>query len=153
MTFNFQEWFSNEVYFTYYQAPTVLAIIPKEGPLKGGNTVIVIGRNYKFSKSIKCRFGNQEVKGKFVNDKEIKCIVPQYTKPGLVPFSISISPNIWSGGRISYNYLQQPELISVSPICGDYDGSTEIFITGKNFFKGFLFFWRLKNKQKFFFEI
>ena len=72
ITFNGQEWFNSSVAYFYYVAPLVLSIIPNSGPLKGGNIISIIGRNFKYSKKILCRFGDITTKGKFVNNHKIK---------------------------------------------------------------------------------
>ena len=136
MTFNNQEWFSNEVYYHYYLAPLVLYIDPNNGPIKGGQVVIVHGKNFTKSPKIICQFGKYHTLGKFLNTHEIKCITPKTNHPGKVYFRISCHKGIFSGGNIIYTYYENPIISSIHPDCGLIYGSTEIFVKGKYFIKG-----------------
>ena len=111
-------------------------MIPKHGPIHGGNKIIVTGRDFQRSYNIICKFGKYKTRGFYINNHLIKCLVPKVNNPGKYRFSVSFKNGIFSGGNVFYTYFHTPEVSNIYPLCGPAEGSTQITITGKHFLKG-----------------
>ena len=96
ISLNDQQYSDNNVIYRYYRRPTLYYITPREGPIKGGTVVTAVGQNFGDTKEITCKFGDQKVPGVFKSQREIECIAPQTDKPMSVPFSISLSMDMYS---------------------------------------------------------
>ena len=132
ISLNDQQYSDNNVIYRYYRRPTLYYITPREGPIKGGTVVTAVGQNFRDTKEITCKFGDQKVPGVFKSQREIECIAPQTDKPMSVPFSISLSMDMYSPS-VPYLYYDEPQVLGIGPSCGpDYE-LTQITVFGKNF--------------------
>lgn len=86
----------------YYNAPKVQSITPAYGPVKSPNneTVDIIGKNFNCPDGNECkdlyvRFGDPDngilVKGEKVGEDRIRCGVPKYTKPDVLPVEVTFN--------------------------------------------------------------
>ena len=82
--------------FTYYDSPHITSISPSFGPLKSRthNTMIISGTNFVCQEppcnQVKVRFGNPPDNaiyepGELLLDGTIRCQIPMYTKPDVLP--------------------------------------------------------------------
>ena len=86
LSFNSQQWSSTGVTFAYYASPVVLShISPVCGPISGGTSVTLHGKNFTNTKEITCRFGYQRtgyffrhsvVSGTWLDKERIICVSP-----------------------------------------------------------------------------
>ena len=133
VTFNNQEWTHNGILYHYYLAPYVVKLVPNIGAVEGGNNVTVIGANLKNTSEIKCRFGDHIVKGQFINETAVRCVVPRLERVGSYDFGLAIEKDHFSGNQIKYLAIQKPVIQSISPTCGPTTGGTQIAVHGENF--------------------
>ena len=57
ITLNGVEYTEDEEIFYYYKPPFLFDVVPQEGPLKGGTSVILTGSGFEDTGDIKCDFG------------------------------------------------------------------------------------------------
>jgi len=127
ISLNDQQYSDNNVIYRYYRRPTLYYITPREGPIKGGTVVTAVGQNFRDTKEITCKFGDQKVPGVFKSQREIECIAPQTDKPMSVPFSISLSMDMYSPS-VPYLYYDEPQVLGIGPSCGPDYGLTQISV-------------------------
>jgi hypothetical protein len=132
ITLNGVEYTEDEEIFYYYKPPFLFDVVPQEGPLRGGTSVILTGSGFEDTGDIHCDFGGVKTKGIFRSASQIECIAPKYHTPGFVDLRISLKVNLWSSA-IPYVYYEDPEVHSIGPTCGPDTGYTQIEVHGKNF--------------------
>jgi len=82
--------------FVYYESPHITGITPSFGPLKSktSKTMTISGTNFVCQdppcKDVKVRFGNPPLNaiyetGELMDDGTIRCKIPMYTKPDVLP--------------------------------------------------------------------
>ena len=59
ITLNGVEYTEDEEIFYYYKPPFLFDVVPQEGPLKGGNEIILTGSGFEDTGDIKCDFGGE----------------------------------------------------------------------------------------------
>eukprot|EP00941_MAST-03F_sp_MAST-3F-sp1_P003443 g3443.t1 len=93
ITNNGQDYTLNEMPYWFYEDIKLERITPVSGPATAAGTkVTVYGRNFVNSTSLACRFGNYEVPGEFISNKEVNCYTPQ-SDTGLSWKDISVQAN------------------------------------------------------------
>lgn len=125
---NNRDWSDDEVPYFYYKPSKITNIEPKEGPTRGGTTVMVFGIDFTPGKKIICKFGDIKTRGKFISIGQIKCLAPKVTQPGFVPISISYEgeDSKFQSETMDYLYYVTPELTAIEPTCGPVTGYTQI---------------------------
>jgi hypothetical protein len=128
--------------FEYYEAPEVSAIMPHFGPVKNPNneTVIISGTNFICPKDdcsqVTVRFGHDDaliyMPGIVVDNQHIKCSVPKYTKPDVLPVEISLDGNDYTNNGITYGFFDA-YLLEVHPRLISKLGGTPITLSGFGF--------------------
>ncbi len=119
---------SNFLYFYYISPPIVTELDPNSGSVFGGNTVTFTGFN--LLTSINVSFGGNNATPTIINDSTIQVVAPAGANPGSVPVVITSAGGVASG--FTYNYIDAPTVISLSPVSGPADGGTSVTITGTN---------------------
>lgn len=120
---------SNSLSFYYIPPPIITSINPLSGPVAGGNTLTINGLNLSTSSSI--AFGNNNAVPTIVSDSTITVIVPAGSESGGVPILLTAVGGIASG--FTYDYLDAPTIVSLTPTSGQTVGGTSVTITGTNF--------------------
>ncbi len=134
ITLNNQEFTRDGNIFYYYRPPFVYDIEPLMGPVAGGTEVHVHGSNFEDTGTIRCKFGDHIVPGKYVNVNELLCVSPRTDKPGYVPFQVAVHEDDFSSADIAqFLYYDTPMINYVEPTCGPERGYTQITIYGQNF--------------------
>ena len=64
------------------------------------------------------------VKGKFIDYNHIKCISPPASKPGRIPLTVALEGNKFSTLSVYFLYYKVPNIYSITPMCGPFDGLT-----------------------------
>ncbi|WP_427138360.1 IPT/TIG domain-containing protein [Psychrobacillus psychrodurans] len=125
--------------FNYYAIPTITTVSPAEGPLEGGNTVVINGTNYLRGAVV--YFNGVEAPTSFSSATLLRATVPTASVSGVVTVKV-VNPDQSSVELIdSYTYLAPPpppeiELISLSLTSGELKGGLNTILTGKNFARG-----------------
>lgn len=105
-SYNHQDWHSildeGKTYsYVYYNAPRITNINPSYGPVKSPNnqTIDIKGQNFvcpdNNCNDLTVRFGDPAaaiyVRGEKVADDTIRCVVPKYTKPDVLPVEVTFN--------------------------------------------------------------
>ena len=125
--------------FSYYAIPTITSISPAEGPLEGGNTVIINGSNYL--RGVIVYFDDVEAVTNYSSATMLRATVPAASKNGVVTVKV-MNPDQTTAELVdSYTYLApaplpKVELTSLSVTSGELTGGINTILTGKNFVRG-----------------
>lgn len=57
--------------YYYYRPPFLFDVEPRQGPVRGGGTVTVMGTNLNNTEKVTCRFGHTEVPARLKSTSEI----------------------------------------------------------------------------------
>ncbi|MED1915769.1 IPT/TIG domain-containing protein [Bacillus thuringiensis] len=121
-------------------APEITTIMPNSGLLKGGETVVIDGKNFK--NGLKVFFGSVEAKVQTLyTDTKITIIAPAGTVAGEVDVKV-VNPDQQQAVKIKgYNYLETlpavaPTITKLTPNSGPTEGGTAVYIDGKDFVEG-----------------
>lgn len=125
--------------YSYYAIPTITSVSPNEGPLEGGNSILVNGTNY--IKGATVYFNGIKAETTLVTAGVLRATAPAADKSGLVNIKVVNPDNTNAELQNGYNYLTPPpppevELISLSVTSGQIIGGDSILLTGKNFERG-----------------
>jgi hypothetical protein len=96
ISLNYQQYTDDNEIFYYYRAALLIDLLPREGPLTGGNTVTAIGSNFYDTGNLTCKFGTVIVNATFKSSTELLCPAPAHTTPEYVPFSVSMGLDEYS---------------------------------------------------------
>jgi len=129
--------------FTYYESPKVLKLSPSIGPVKDpldpdmeieGNDFVCPQSDCK---DIKVRFGAGPkgyiyMPGELVSPNKIRCKIPKYTKPDVLPVELTLNGVDYTNSNMTYGYYD-PYVIDAQPRLIAVDGSTEVTLSGIGF--------------------
>lgn len=120
---------SNTLPFFYISPPIVTSVEPASGGVPGGNTVTITGYNLSTTTSV--NFGGNVATPTIISDSIIQVTAPAGSGPGSVPVTITTAAG--SVGGFSYNYIDVPTIVLLTPTSGPTVGGTSVTITGTNF--------------------
>lgn len=119
---------SNGLPYTYVTAPGLFGVSPDQGPLQGGNTVVLTGLNLSGATAV--AFGtNLSPSFTVLTGSQITAVVPPATAPGPVYVTVT-TPGGTSPLGPMYYYLQAPALTAAAPAAGPIEGGTAVTLTG-----------------------
>lgn len=139
------------VTFNYYSLPGLLSISPSLGTIRGSTLVNLTVANVFESNSWFCTFGDQAISATFINSTLISCLSPRTLSqvPDIVNITLLLMDNVTADffsvtdkileratvaeGVATYAYINQVELLSLSPAAVFADRGSIINITGNNF--------------------
>lgn len=108
---------------------------PNQGPLGGGQVVTISGDGFLAGGAAP----NLALVGDMLttevmalSDKELQIVTPPGTEPGEVEVVV-FNSNGFGVSAMPYTYLGPPEVTSVDPPAGDWQGGDEVTITGSGF--------------------
>ena len=118
-------------------------IRPSFGPLKSknGKMMIIEGQNFICQdppcKDVKVRFGNPPDNAiyepaELLGDGTIRCKIPMYTKPDVLPVQVTLNGFDYSNDNITFGYYD-PYVIDAYPRLIKPDGSTKVTVKGLGF--------------------
>ena len=118
-------------------SPVIADFIPKSGPIEGGTTITITGRDlgvtYDDFTSNNIVVGHVPcvpIKDNFIPGKQIRCITINGSLLGTYLISITLP----SGIAVSNNgfRIAIPEISRVNPVLGPAAGGTELTVWGSN---------------------
>ena len=114
-----------------FLSPSIINVLPNQGPVSGGNTVTIQGSN--FSGITDIQFNWQSATSfSVVDTNTITATVPDSSgTAGLVSVGIDTSSNTYTFNN-AYTYLA-PGINDISPAIGPAAGGTSVTINGSNF--------------------
>ena len=118
---------SNPVPFFYVGAPFKSSLGASSGPLAGGNTISGTG----LSTATSVDFGGVTATPTVTSDSSLSVTVPAGAAAG--PVSVSVTTAGGTNNGLSYTYIENPTITTVSPDSGPTSGGTAVTITGTNF--------------------
>ncbi|MBI3182800.1 MAG: IPT/TIG domain-containing protein [Myxococcales bacterium] len=115
--------------FTYYEELYLTGIAPKEGPLRGGNEVVLDGQG--FTPEVEVLFGGySSPQVTLVSSKKLKVVAPRGQAADLVDVVVYNKNGVGSQRRV-YRYYEDLRVTTVSPLTGPLGGGTQVIISGK----------------------
>lgn len=119
------------------KAPTVISISPKNGPLAGGTTVYIEGKD--LVTGAKVVIGNtKEISTSFVSSTRLTFKTPEWATPETVSITV-VNPDGQTSVLVdAFTYDAPPELPAptikaLSPVNGPLAGNTTIYVEGTGF--------------------
>ncbi|MDH6628972.1 hypothetical protein M2271_006807 [Streptomyces sp. LBL] len=119
---------SNPVSFFYVGAPFKGSLGTSSGPLVGGNTITVNGTGLSTATSVS--FGATPATPTVVSDSQLSVVVPAGAAAGSVGVSVTTAGGTNNG--LTYTYIDDPTIGTISPTSGSTSGGTAVTITGTN---------------------
>ncbi|CAM5477469.1 IPT/TIG domain-containing protein [Streptomyces aurantiogriseus] len=119
---------SNPVSFFYVGAPFKGSLGVTSGPLAGGNTVAINGTGLQTATSVS--FGGVTATPTVVSDSQLTVTVPAGLAAG--PVGVSVTTAGGTNNGLSYTYVDNPTIGTISPNSGSTSGGTAVTITGTN---------------------
>jgi len=86
--------------------------------------------------SLSCRFGENIVSATYFNFSSISCVTPRQSFSGIeriVNVSVSNNGEDFDSSPLRYRFVQEPEIISVTPLFGSIDGNTKVVMRALHF--------------------
>lgn len=114
-----------------WSMPVILSVSPSSGPVEGGATITITGRNLSGTTSVD--IGEERVASFAMIDSETLRVVTSAGAPGLADVIVRTSIGVGSqAGAFRYVDRQAivPKLVSISPPSGRLRGGTAVTITG-----------------------
>lgn len=127
------EFSSTKLQFYYREVARVTSIWPTYGKVSGGTTVILNGEGLTSNPSLVCRFGTVITKASMPDLDSISCASPSSQEVGTVTIDISVNGIDFTSNGLSYEYIEDAVMISISPALGPTSGGTLVTINGFNF--------------------
>jgi hypothetical protein len=119
---------SNPVSYFYVGAPFKSSLGTTSGPLAGGNTITLNGTGLSTATSVS--FGGVTVAPTVVSDSSLSVVVPAGGAAG--PVAVSVTTAGGTGNGLSYTYVADPTIGTITPTEGPTSGGTAVTITGTN---------------------
>ena len=130
---NCVEFSSNGVQFHYLAEVQLTSIIPSYGKLSGSTVIILNGEGLHWNSSLMCRFGTMIVAAQITDFDSIGCTSPLTSEAGIVSFEISMNGIDFTFSGLSYEYVEDIVMTSVSPALGPKSGYSTVIISGYHF--------------------
>lgn len=128
--------------YEYYDAPEVTSVNPHFGPVKSPNneTITITGKNFVCPNAdcsnLKVRFGDPDfgiyVPGTWIDEQHVKCDVPKYTKPDVLPVEVSTDGHDYTNNGVTYGFFDA-YLLDVEPRLISRLGGTPLVLSGFGF--------------------
>ena len=117
--------------FTYYDELYLTGVLPKEGPLRGGNAVTLAGQG--FTADVEVLFGTLSSPGvTFVSSTQLQVVVPRGLAADAVDVAVYNKNGVGSQRRV-YRYFDDLAVTSLEPLFGPVTGGTSVVLTGRGF--------------------
>ena len=115
-----------------YSGPTVESVNPIAGPVTGGATVTIKGKNFNSGASV--QFGTINVVPAYIDTQTLTAIVPPSPNPQAVHIRVTTgSGQSPVNDSVQYTYTNGPIVDAINPASGPTTGASIVVVTGKNF--------------------
>ncbi|WP_280352582.1 IPT/TIG domain-containing protein [Nocardia abscessus] len=119
---------SNDVLYTYAQAPVLASVTPGSGRETGGDTVALAGTGFTGTTAV--RFGATPAASfTVVSDTEVTAVTPA----GIGTATVSVTAVGGTSNGVSYTFVPAPVLASIVPGSGPETGGDTVTLTGTGF--------------------
>jgi hypothetical protein len=115
------------------EGPVITKLDPDRGPAKGGQRIIIEGRNFQRGAVIK--WDGRELSSRFTDNNSISVIIPP-GRSGAVDIEITNPDGKNFVLPDAFQYKGLPQVASVNPATGSRNGNYTITISGNNFEPG-----------------
>ncbi|WP_028543967.1 IPT/TIG domain-containing protein [Paenibacillus taiwanensis] len=117
--------------YLYHAQPVITSVTPTQGPIEGGNEVVIKGDYFMDGAVIK--FGENAATVKSITAKEIKVTAPVGKNSGAVAVSVTNPDGKTTSMADAYTYIEGPKIASITPAVGSTLGGDQVKITGSHF--------------------
>lgn len=127
--------FMSDGYTFYYNKDIVVeSAWPLAGPESGNTAVTIAGAGFADTREILCEFGpvGTLVPGTWVDSSTLSCISPPHM-PGVVPLRLSMNMQQFVETGLSFVYLVQSTVRTITPSSGPRHGGTLVEVAGTAF--------------------
>ena len=135
--------------FEYRQSPSVYSVSPIIGSTTGKTSVTISGSNFQAGNGLYCRFGNVAVPASAIwSAAKIVCtssphgggavdveVTNDFRTRGKALASGGAYDALtqWTQDQVRFEFVHQPEVMSLHPSSGSVSGGTKIRVLGENF--------------------
>ena len=121
-----------DVLFQFYESPRVTGLYPLMGPVDGGTTVTVDGRN--LYSDTKCRFGDTLVQTAVIySTTRLACVAPRQNATGLYAVELTSNERDFTSDGHRFEYVTPITLEALTPATGPSDGGSFVVVQGAHF--------------------
>ena len=131
VTFNGLDFFTAGISITVSPPIKIVEVSPDSGRVSGKTVVTVLGRGFKNSLFLSCRFDNVVVPARFTDSTTISCASPANI-PGNAKLSVSNNALSFSN-TLNFTYHEDASVFSLSPSQTLLTGQLPIFVRGAHF--------------------
>ena len=135
LTVNGQQYGAARAPFAYYSTPTVSRALPTGGPTLGGTSIAVHGAQLAGGSDYRCEVGATLLPATFesAGDGAVVRCAPTPPLPAgeqVVSVRLNGQETARAEATISFHATAPPQLVSLSPASGPYDGATSVRFHG-----------------------
>ena len=126
----------NSILFEYVEAPRIISVLPKCGPVSGNTRLTIKGEGFRknVDGESKCRFFGTKVLPAIVHDdKTMSCITPPATADIATDVEVTFNNFEYAPSTILYSFHKEIEIDACVPNVGSEYGGTAVIISGSNF--------------------
>lgn len=123
---------NQRISYTYYEQIGVSGIDPAIGSASGDTLVSIWGTNFKPSRNLRCRFGNEPVRASYINSTLIKCVTPPQS-PGTALVGVSINAQDFVEADVQFTFIPTMQIYAMRPRRGPSRGGTLVTLEGEGF--------------------
>ena len=126
----------NSIMFEYVEAPRIISVLPKCGPVSGNTRLTIKGEGFRknVDGESKCRFFGTDVVPAIVHDDEtMSCRTPPATADIATDVEITFNNFEYAPSTILYSFHKELEIDACVPNVGSEYGGTAVIVSGSNF--------------------
>jgi len=123
---------SNEALFLYHDMVSVVHIYPRSGPATGNSVVLVHGRNFLDTPTLRCKFGDKVVRARWLSGSQIACTTSFSDVVGDVDVRVSLNGVDFSVETAGYKFDAPIQVESLTPSFGPILGGTIVRVLANN---------------------
>ncbi|DBA03616.1 TPA: hypothetical protein N0F65_006795 [Lagenidium giganteum] len=135
ISFNGQDMYKFTKPFEFVYDAIVTGIEPTIGDVRGGTSVIILGRHFRPSSKLSCRFGPKVKTATFLNETAIQCIAPAQPA-NIVAVVISMNGKDYTQTNVSFQYIDLPIVYRVEPASVPVNTNVSVRVIGTGFTMG-----------------
>lgn len=138
--------YTNAKTFNYYRPPSLAAVSPSSGPVKGDTLASITGANLINGSVYRCRYGDTESQTVLYTEAFYQPsldLVMCKSADGQVAFGgsavslqVSLNAQQYTDDLLLFQYFKAPFVTALSPSTGPVEGGTCITLSGQNFIDG-----------------